>query len=79
MIFSFFKRLFKDEGYYPKKCLGNRHIAKVKTPTLQRIVILNPHAPCECGFYKNHQDFMTKQSQELEKTLKELTIKDKIC
>lgn len=79
MILSFLKKLFKDEGYYPKKCNGTRHIAKVRTPTLQRIVILNPHASCECGFYKNHQDFMNKQSQELEKTLKELNSKDKSC
>lgn len=79
MILSLLKRLFRYEGYYPQKCKGSRHIAKIITPTLQRIAILNPKAPCQCGYYKNHQDFMEKQSQELNKILKELNQKDKLC
>jgi hypothetical protein len=49
------------KGYYPQKCKTERHISKIITPTLQRIAILNKDAPCECGYYKNHQDFMSQQ------------------
>lgn len=62
---------FKDNGRYVQKCTDNNHFGKIKTPTLSRRAI-SIDAPCQCGFYKSHKDFMDKQHEKLNEVLKEI-------